>query len=184
MRTLKSQFGWCVRVQWTLAVAMLVLAAGFYLFWYRPGENRLRDLKMQIEARQRELGSNQARASQLPEVTLAVDKLRVRLERFDKKLPKQQELGQFIKDITTLSRHSSLRKIDVRPGPAHRTELYSELPISFSFEGDFMDVFSFIRQTEDMQRLTRVRSVEIKNHNNKPGEVEVQLSMTIYFSEG
>jgi Tfp pilus assembly protein PilO len=66
-----------------------------------------------------------------------------------------------------------------------RSELFAEQPVSLKFEGDFLKVFSFLRQTEQMQRLTRVRELKIKNNrSNKPGQVEVELSMNINLTEG
>jgi hypothetical protein len=35
-----------------------------------------------------------------------------------------------------------------------------------------------------MQRLTRVQALTVKGKGQKPGEVEVEVSMNIYFSEG
>ena len=65
-------------------------------------------------------------------------------------------------------------------------EQFAEWPISLKFEGDFMNVFSFLRKTEEMQRLTRLRGLRLKglDHGGKAGQVQVELSMNIYFSEG
>jgi hypothetical protein len=52
-----------------------------------------------------------------------------------------------------------------------------------NFEGDFQNVFSFIRQLEEMQRLTRVRSLTVKCKDGKLGHVDVSMAMNIYFSE-
>jgi hypothetical protein len=47
-----------------------------------------------------------------------------------------------------------------------------------------MSVFSFLRQTEQMQRLTRVKELKLKSSDraDKAGQVEVELSMNIYFA--
>jgi Tfp pilus assembly protein PilO len=67
-----------------------------------------------------------------------------------------------------------------------RSELFDEQPVSLTFEGDFVNVFSFLRQTEEMQRLTRVKELKLRSSDRtgKSGQVEVELSMNIYFSEG
>ena len=84
-------------------------------------------------------------------------------------------------------RSAALRKVTVTPSVIPtRSELFAEQPVSLKFEGDFLSVFSFLRQTEEMQRLTRVRELRLRSDDRaaRPGQVEVELSMNIYFSEG
>jgi len=184
MRTLREQASWCTRIQYVLGGSIVLMFLGFYLVGMRPKESQLRQLREQIVQRERELNANQARANNLPVIEMDVEMTRVRLERFDKKLPKQQELGQFIREITQLSNRYNLRKLIVQPGVHQKFDLFAAQPISLNFEGDFLDVFTFLRQTEGMQRLTRVQSISVRCVDSKLGTVEVQLSMNIYFMEG
>jgi Tfp pilus assembly protein PilO len=184
MRTLQSQMTGMRRVQYILAGVALVAAVGVYAMGIRPVSRRLADLEAQRVQRQEMLDQSESRASNLPKVALEVDRLRMKLERFDKRLPRQQELGPFIREITQLSQQSQLRKLTLQPSVPRTSDLYAELPISMNFEGDFMSVFAFLKQTEEMQRLTRVKNIIIRNKDAKLGQVEVQMSMNIYFSEG
>ncbi|HLL88418.1 MAG TPA: type 4a pilus biogenesis protein PilO, partial [Tepidisphaeraceae bacterium] len=180
---LREQLAGCGRTQWILGGALAAFVVGFALFGYRPAAQRLATLAMEIESKERSLAADEVNARKLPVVALEVEKLRARLERFDKKLPNQQELGPFIGDITQASQAATLRRLTVQPGVAKRGELFSELPISLNFEGDFLSVFSFLQQTEGMQRLTRIRSLAVRSKDTKLGTVDVQVSMNIYFSE-
>ena len=119
-------------------------------------------------------------------VMLEVTAKQARLERFDKKLPKSPELHAFINNITEVSNQAGLRnKWTVEPGVPIRSDLYAEWPISLEFEGDFKSVFNFLRRAEEMQRLTRVKGLKVRGLNGtKTGQVQVELSMNIYFAEG
>jgi len=182
--TLRSQAEKCMRIRLGLVCGLVALAGGFYLLGYRPADHQLKQLTAQMQAKHQELQSSRHEAEKLPAVEMDVQNLKLRLERYDKKLPRQQELGQFIRDITQLSQQSTLRKLTVQPGVPKRHQLFNELPISLNFEGDFLAVFSFLKETEEMQRLTRVRAISVKCRDTKLGHVEVQLSMNIYFTEG
>jgi type IV pilus assembly protein PilO len=184
-RTLRTQAEWCARAQLVLGVGLIVLLTSFVAFVYRPNSSQLNNLQQQIADNRRDLSSKRTRVQILPDVMLAVNEMRNRLERFDKKLPKAPELGPFINDITEVSHQTALRKWTVEPGVPARTDLYAEWPISLKFEGDFNGVFSFLRQAEQMQRLTRVKGLKLKSADSgKSGQVQVELSMNIYFSEG
>jgi Tfp pilus assembly protein PilO len=183
MRTLQSQVGWCARAQWVLGTALVVLSAAFYLFGYRPATTRLADLRMQIDSKQRELESNQVRTKVRPYIEQEVNDSKRKLARFDKQLPRQVEWGQFLNDITLLRDQAGLRDCHIIPTGAKPNDLFVEFPIHVKFQGDFLSVFSFLRQMEQMQRLTRVRDLTVTAKQPGSGVVDVSLSMNIYYTE-
>jgi Tfp pilus assembly protein PilO len=162
---------------------MLTMVVGFYLFGYRPASMRMASMRQEIEIKQRELKDIQQRTQIRPLVEQTVNERRRKLERFDKKLPKQQDFGAFYNDITFLGRQSALSKCSVEPAAVpQRNDRFVELPIDLRFEGNFLNVFSFLRQIDQMQRLTRVQNLKVTSKGNA-GQVEVQLSMNIYYAE-
>lgn len=184
MASLKEQPDRCRRVQGVLAVGLVISLLGFYLFGWRPMTSRQRDLSVEIDSKQAKLQTSQRDASRLPQVTLEVERLKLRLERIDKRLPRHQELTQFIKDLTHLSQQTSLRRLTTEPSSPKRYNLFGEHPIALTFQGQFPDVFSFLRQTEEMERLTRVHSLQIRSLDAEQGMVDVKVLLSIYFSEG
>src|SRR5688572_23563924 len=139
MRSLQTQAQWCNRAQWVLGMSLAALVVVFYAFVYRPNSQRLADLREQIAVKQRDLSSNKTRVQILPDVMVAVNEMQTRLEKFDKKLPRQPDLGPFIHDITDLSDQSGVKnKWAVEPGMPIRGDGYDEWPISLKFEGDFL----------------------------------------------
>jgi Tfp pilus assembly protein PilO len=155
----------------------------FFVVGYRPANQRLLLLRQEIAARSRRLETNQSQASKLPGLASEVIKLEAKLQRNNKKLPKTPEFGEFIRELTQASQQCSLRKLVHQPGIVRRLELYGEVPITMNFEGDFNNVFNFLRQMEEMQRLTRVKSLTVKCKDPKLGNVDVNMAMNIYFSE-
>jgi Tfp pilus assembly protein PilO len=183
MHTLRDQIRWCARFQWCLAGVMLLVVGAFIVLGYVPKTSRMRELQSRIRDQQRDLMAASLRTRILPEVAAEVERLKVKLERTRKSIPPQQELPQFIRDVTQLSQQATLKKFGYKPGVPSRGELVCELPIQFSFEGDFVNVFSFLRNTEEMPRLTRVRGMSVKTRDrDRNGQVKVELSMNIYFA--
>ena len=183
MRTLQTQIVWGRRAQWALGGFMLSTVVAFYAFGYRPLTNRQRALEADTRAKLRELDANQARARARTEIAAKNERLRVELDRI-KKPSRWDELPQVIKDLTLAGQQSALRKFnyDVRSVPSRNGGLFCEQPLSVTFEGDFVNVFQFLRTTEDMQRLTRVRSLNLKVKDAKSGQVQAQMALNLYFS--
>jgi Tfp pilus assembly protein PilO len=186
MRSLQTQAQWCNRAQWVLGLSLVGMLVVFYTFVYLPNSRRLSELGDQIAVKQRDLSDNKTRVQILPDVMVAVNEMQTRLESFDRKLPRQHDLGQFIQSITDLSDQSGVKnKWGVEPGMPTRSEGYNEWPISLKFEGDFLSACSFFRRSEAMQRLTRIKGLKMRSIDyGKSGRVQVELSMNIYFLEG
>jgi Tfp pilus assembly protein PilO len=166
-----------------LGVSIVTLSVGFVLFGYRPKTSRLVELDRQIDEKRRELRDNQTKTTIRPYVEQQVNEAKRRTAMFDKQLPRQDDWGQFLNDITLLRDQAGLRDCYIVPTGAKPNDLFVEFPIQVKFEGDFLSVFAFLRQMEQMQRLTRVRDLTIKSKQPGSGVVEVQLSMNIYYTE-
>ena len=181
MGNLQNHVRWFIRAQWALGALMVALLGAFFVLGYQPQTARLRQLQQQISQRQYELRQSQEKTRVLPAVAADVKSLRQQLDA-SKKLPAQQERPQFLKDITALAQQCSLHPFTFKEGMPLRGDLFCALPVNLGFEGDFLDVFNFLRHTEEMQRLTRIRNMSVKAVDGQLGRVEVQVSMNIYFA--
>lgn len=183
MRSVKDQIAWCGRAQWAMTGLMFALVAAFVVLAWWPLWARQRQLKGQIESATRQLQVDQARAMNLPLLAGEVAKMEAKLQRFNKRLPRTADLGEFVRELTRVSQDCRLRKLVHQPGQPRRLELYNEVPITMNFEGDFGTVFTFIRQMEEMQRLVRVRNLNIRCRDAKLGQVDVSMALNIYYSD-
>ena len=184
MQALQEQIGTTRRVQWMLLGGTLLIAAVFAGVGYMPTHRKLAGLNEEIARRQAELLGRQDKAARLRDLERKIEIQKRELGGFDEKLPKQQDLGQFIKDLTQMGQQSLLRRSEVKLGVPRRMDLFSELLLELTFEGDFNNVYYFVRQTEEMKRLTRVRNLRVRSVDSKQGQVEVHLALSIYFLEG
>jgi Tfp pilus assembly protein PilO len=183
MKSLQSQIAWCARAQWTMTLVMVSLFVAFFCFAFIPGNRRQGELRAQIEDKSRELEANQARASSLLTLAKDVERLQVKLDKQNKKLPRTAELGEFIGNLTPARQQYQIKKFVHQVGTIRRQELFGEIPITMSFEGDFLNVFGFLRELEGMQRLTRVKNLTVRCKDPRTGQVDVSMAMNIYFSE-
>jgi Tfp pilus assembly protein PilO len=186
-RTLQSQAQAFARTQLFMGCGLVVLLLGLYLFGFRPASQHAKALRADMSTRQAEFNAAELRARDLKVVELEVEKLQARLERFDKQLPRLnqygQEVGKFIGDITQLSERGSLHTLKYEQGFLEHKDLYSQLPFSLKFEGDFVGVAAFLQQAEVMPRLARVQKLTMKSKDSKMGQVQVQVSMNLYFAD-
>lgn len=184
MQSLKSQIRWCARIQFGLGAIVGLAVLLFFLVCYQPHDRKMSQLSDQLLQTQRDLQVSQAQAQRLPSVTADLTRLRAELADY-KKLPSKSELGDFVAQINRLHSETDLHKWALNiSGAPKRYEQFTDQQVSLKFEGDFVNVFNFLRRAEDMQRLTRVSSIVIEGADFKTGVVSVDMSMELYYSEG
>lgn len=184
MRTLETQITWFGRIQLALAGAILVAVVTFYLVWYRPAISHWRDLQSEIDTKNHNLEASRSKAGELPTVATEVERLRQRLDRFDRQIPRYQELPQFLKSLELLKQETSLTRCNLKPEAPRQLDAYAEQAIRIDLEGQFTDVADFLRKVEEMERLTRVRRLTVRTTDPTNGTVEVQMDVSIFFLEG
>jgi Tfp pilus assembly protein PilO len=184
MRSLRSQILWLNRLQWGMSIGVTVAILIFIFAGYRPAQQRLDDLHLQIQSKAREVDANQNKALNLPLLMMEVQQLDGQVRDYDRQFPRQANLGEFIREITQVSQQLALRDWKYQPGLPRRGDAYFELPIQMNFQGEFTNVFSFLTEVERLQRLTRVRKLAIRHKDTRTGIVEVEIVLHIYFSEG
>lgn len=184
MPSLRTQIQWFTRIQQALVCILLVVAVAFYALVFRPETGRLQRLGGRISEKERELTQAQSQALALPQVQADINRLRVMLADV-KKLPANPgDLGQFQMEMAQLAHRDNLEGWSISwPGTPKKDQQFYELPISLKFDGDFMDVFTFLHQMDELPRLTRVKNLTIKG-DDSVGKVQVELMMDLYYSEG
>lgn len=179
-RDLQSRTESLTKLQWWLAGGLALLALGIYLLAHRPAVAKAGRLQAENERGTAELQAAQARASDLPRLSAENEALSLLLAR-SKRIPRQSEWADLVRDITRLSNQSSLKKFNYKYGLAQRSATFSQLPIMLEFEGEMMDVYAFVRQIEELSRLTRLRGISIAS-DAKTGQVRVEMALNTYFS--
>jgi Tfp pilus assembly protein PilO len=184
MRSLSTQINWCRRLQWGLSLGLTIVVMLFVVVGYFPAKKRLDALNGQIVSKTRDVEQNQNKARNLPLLLMEVQELERKVQDYDRQFPRQADFGDFIREITQVSQQFTLRDWKMTPLAPRRGDGFFELPITISFQGDFMNVASFLREVEHLQRLTRIRRLSIRYKDNKTGVVDVEMGLHIYFSEG
>ena len=105
-----------------------------------------------------------------------------RYANFDRRLPKRQELGGFLRQISNDLVLEKLVTQLIDPGNPTREELYHTLPINMQLRGSYLSLASFLEQLERMERLTRVGKLKISS-DPQDDKLKIEMQMNIYFTE-
>ncbi len=162
-----------------LAAAVGVAAATLY--W--PQSQELDRLHGQIASRRLGLDADARKATGVSDLFRQVQEMKVRYKDFDRRLPKQKELGSFLHEISTEMSDEKLANQLIEPGKPAREDLFHALPIIMKFNGSFLSLTSFLERIDRMERLTRVQKLVVAD-DPKTQKLDIELQLNIYFNEG
>ena len=161
---------------------VLLLVATAVLFVYRPQGKELDSLKEQIKNAEDELKEQSDKTVIVPEVARRVDRMKARYKDFDRRLPRRQELGGFLREISANLGKASLSDQLIEPGSPKREEFFHTLPIIMKFRGSYLATAQFLKRIGAMERLTRIQKLKIESGSNEKN-LSIELQLNIYFTE-
>ena len=168
-------------------IVLGVLAAmviGFMVVVYIPQKLRLEEIRSKIATEKNQLASDGEKAAVIPEMLRQVQEMKKLYKNFDRRLPKQKELGGFLREISGRMAEEKLSDQLIEPGNPTPEEFFHTLPIIMKFKGSYLSLGNFLMELETMERLTRVQKLIIDSKNKeKESRLDIELQMNIYFTE-
>jgi Tfp pilus assembly protein PilO len=173
---------------WIMAgiLVALVLTAVFAV--YLPQSRQRDQINSQVVSEKLSMETDLKTCQVVPELVRQVDEMKNRYRNLDRRLPKQKELGGFLREISANLLQARLVNQIIEPGKPDQEDLYHTLPIMMKFEGNYLSLANFLKRIDDMERLTRVQKMSISldrdASKDKPeGNVSIELQLNIYFTE-
>jgi Tfp pilus assembly protein PilO len=94
-------------------------------------------------------------------------------------------MAKVLDEVTDLEQKSGLTTKSVHTLKVIEGANYNELPIRFVVQGPVKEGFyKFLAGIEHLKRLTKVKDMKIEADDKIPGQVTVDMVLTIYFEAG
>jgi Tfp pilus assembly protein PilO len=165
-------------------VAVLVLLTiAFALVVYSPQSNRLGAVRDQISRVAQQCEEDATKGEQIPQMQADVARLKSEFQDFDRRLPRQQELGEFLREISGAGIAGRLDDQMIKPGNPSTGTLYNLLPILMDFTCSFTELVGFLDRLNAMPRLTRVERITMSPTTDATQRVKVHMQVNIYFTK-
>jgi len=180
---LRDQDDVCRRHQRSLAIGLGVAGLIAWVGAWRPMSAGLAEARARSGTVAAELTEARGRVEQLPRLIGEVADLRRRVDRYQALRPRE-EFSAVLKDLGDLVADARLAQYEFKPAGEKQLDDCVESRLRLTFEGDFADAMGFLSRLERMERLTRVRDVQVKQKDPRTGLVTVELSLSLFFAEG
>ena len=160
----------------------LLVAAGYFLLFYRDASARLERLQAQEFELQRRLTEVRSVAANLHEFEEEIARLELKLSKVLRQLPDKKELEILLTDISNAGKQSGIEiKAFKRLEEVERGS-YAEVPIAIELEGGYHDIARFFDMLSKLPRIVNMGSLKMKvaSENLESTRLRVEGTATTY----
>jgi type IV pilus assembly protein PilO len=160
---------------------MVALLGGTYVFVFSKTNAKRESLNADIASMQKRLADLHAATAGIEDMNAKIDELSHAIDFFEKKLPKEKDVGDMLPQFWDMAKTNSLQSKSVKPDKPEVGPSYCELPIQMSLSGDFNGFYSFLLQLEKLPRITRITQMNLQKINDRDGEMQAKITLSIFF---
>jgi Tfp pilus assembly protein PilO len=156
------------------------LVLGFLLAGVGPFALGMVSARGDIRSYQVEIDQRLARAQELQDVKKRVALIELETRDFDRLVPPNQDLGQFLTQLYEQLDAAGMKDITARnlvPTALGRSQ---KLPIEVRGKCTYSQFHDFLVRLEGLPRLSSVGRLNVKAETDMSGNVEVELTLFIY----
>jgi len=158
------------------------MVGGFVLVRYLPLRKRAKGVKLTKAAKMLAVSKGRAQSEQLPVLEEQLVRLGQSIGEYEARIPRQRELGVFLRRIADLMNEHNLREQVVEPGGQIKSEELTCIPVNMKCKGRLGEVFEFYKRLQALDRLVRIEQVKLTNDTNFSGEVTMETRAVIYYA--
>jgi type IV pilus assembly protein PilO len=160
---------------------MIGLLASTWVFVFKKSSAR-REAKIgEIAQMDRALANLHQATAGIEDLNRKISELQKAIDFFASKLPQAKEMDKVLTEVSQMADANSLQSKTIKSLKTERGQSYSEQSIQMNLSGDFNGFYSFLLQLEKLPRITRVTNMNLQKINDRDGEMQAQMTMSIFF---
>jgi len=159
---------------------MIGLLCAAYFILDKKAKKRA-DKLAEVQSMQQSLTNLRLSMTGISDQDKKINELHQAISFFESKLPQEKEMDVILTDVSKKVEENGLTLRTVKTLKTERGPNYSELPIQMNISGDFNGFYEFMLQLEKMDRITRVSQMKLEKIDERDGEMQAQLTLSIFF---
>jgi len=160
-----------------LIIAFILLGA--YVVLFHQGITRYFFMQTQEKLMQENLKGSAVSDITLQQMNNEVITIQTKLDEFNRRLPKEENIDQILEQIHSASFLSNVNLELIEPQKIIDGELYKELPIKINLQSTFSNCYRFFANLENLPRILRLDRLKIERKADLP-TVEIEMSLSAF----
>jgi len=161
-----------------LIIAMVYVS---YAYMIKPANELLTKQRVQMESSRTKLDDLKRATAASEDLNLQLEQMEKAIQEFESKLPPSSEIHTVLENVTLIAQRHSLTPKTIRTLKTTSNQGYIEQPLEMELDGNFNSYYAFLLELERMDRITKIRKLDLKKQSKYEGNTEAKFVMSIFF---
>ncbi|PID77692.1 MAG: pilus assembly protein PilO [Deltaproteobacteria bacterium] len=168
------------KVKVAICVALIILpVVAFYFFFFKPKAEELASLEGKRDGLQQEVLKAQKKAENIEKFQKEFKETEIKFLETADMLPKEKDIPQLLKDISSLGQNAGLDFLYFAPGGETQRDFYADFPINIRVRGPYHNVGYFLDQVSKLNRIVTVSNIQMGSPKKERGEMVLNSSCNL-----
>lgn len=142
-----------------LVLAIVLLCAGYWYFWYSDMQDQMTDLVHQSQKLDKEKAEYERRKHEYLAFRNEVNGLLEEQKELLRVLPKSDDIEQFIENVQAQVELAGLTKVSSIRDAEQPVEMYVKIPIRMSLVGSYHQINHFFKNVGELKRIVNIEDL-------------------------
>ena len=161
-----------------LIVAMVYVS---YAYMIKPANEHLTKQRVQMEASHDKLEELKHATAASEDLNKSLEQMEKAIKEFESKLPPSSEIHTVLENVTLIAQRHGLTTKTIRTLKTSSNQGYIEQPLEMELDGNFNAYYAFLLELERMDRITKIRQLELRKSDKQEGQTQAKFIMSIFF---
>ncbi|MHC5082918.1 MAG: type IV pilus inner membrane component PilO [Planctomycetota bacterium] len=162
-------------------VLIIGMAYVSWAYMIKPANENLKQERAAMEVKRAKLDELKNATQAAENLTLQLKKIEDAIEVFESKLPPSSEIHTVLENVTLIAQRHGLVPKTIRTLKNKNNRGYIEQPLEMELHGNFNSYYAFLLELEKMDRITKIRELNLKKKSKYEGQTEAKFVMSIFF---
>lgn len=159
-------------------VVALIIFGLFFIVYYRPKDNELKQIRADRETTEREVERLKQKEKELEQIEKEIESMNAQLRDLETIIPQKEEIDVILRRIQELAYDSRINITKFIPKNLIEKELISEKPISIDLTGNYHNLAQFFNRLGNFARLFNIEDFSIKSIRNQSDATTITATAT------
>lgn len=162
-------------------VLIIAMAYVSYAYMIKPANEHLTKQRVQMDSSRAKLAELKRATAASEDLNLNLEQMEKAIQEFESKLPPSSEIHTVLENVTLIAQRHGLVPKMIRTLKTTSNQGYIEQPLEMELHGNFNAYYAFLLELERLDRITKIRQLELKKKSKYEGQTEAKFVMSIFF---
>lgn len=165
---------------WMVTAILAAASVGYVLLVFVPGQRTISQLRSELDEKQQHVLQAQRLGGPIRQAEIRLASTREYSTEWLAAAPRPTQLVGSYARLAEEAKAAGVQVKRLDPQPAVDRQLISEHPVVITFDGQFAQIFDFVRRLEQLPQTIWIRDMRMARGDGESESLQAELTLTIF----